>query len=50
MVLGIRENVPELAERLRPGIPDFDPAKPDDFASFRLPPSGGRSAKKPDGQ
>ena len=50
VVRGIRENVPELAERLRPGIPDFDPAKPDDFASFRLPSSGARSAKKPDGQ
>lgn len=50
VVQGIRENVPELSKRLRPDIPDFDPAKPDDFASFRLPASGGQSAKKPDGQ
>ena len=50
VVQGIRENVPELAKRLRPDIPDFDPAKPDDFASFRLPASGARSVKKPDGQ
>ena len=28
----------------------FDPAKPDDFASFRLPASGAQSAKRPDGQ
>ena len=50
VVQGIRDNVPDLAKRLRPGIPDFDPAKPDDFASFKLPASGARSAKKPDGQ
>ena len=50
VVQGIREHVPELAKRLRPDIPDFDPAKPDDFASFAIPASGGRSAKKPDGQ
>ena len=50
VVQGIKENVPELAKRLRPGIPVFDPAKPDDFASFRLPSSGGKSAQKPDGQ
>ena len=50
VVQGIRENVPELAKRLRPDIPDFDPAKPDDFASFRLPSGGVSSAKKPDGQ
>lgn len=50
VVQGIRDNVPDLANRLRPGIPDFDPAKPDDFASFKLPASGKRSARKPDGQ
>ena len=50
VVQGIRDNVPELAKRLRPGIMDFDPAKPDDFASFRLPASGKKSAQKPDGQ
>ena len=50
VVQGIRDNVPELAERLRPDIPDFDPEKPDDFASFRLPASGKKSARKPDGQ
>ena len=50
VVQGIKDNVPELARRLRPGIPDFDPAKPDDFASFRLPASGKKSAQKPDGQ
>ncbi len=50
VVQGIKDNVPELAKRLRPGIPDFDPAKPDDFASFKLPASGKRSARKPDGQ
>ena len=50
VVQGIRDNVPELVEHLRPDIPDFDPAKPDDFASFRLPASGKKSAQKPDGQ
>ena len=50
VVQGIRDNVPDLAKRLRPGIPDFDPTKPDDFASFKLPASGKRSARKPDGQ
>ena len=50
VVQGIKDNVPDLAKRLRPGIPDFDPAKPDDFASFKLPVSGKRSARKPDGQ
>ena len=50
VVQGIRDNVPELAKRLRPGIPDFNPAKPDDFASFRLPASGKKSVQKPDGQ
>ncbi len=50
VVQGIKDNVPELAERLRPDIPDFDPAKPDDFAAFRLPASGRKSAQKPDGQ
>lgn len=50
VVQGIRDNVPELAKLLRPDIPDFDPAKPDDFASFRLPASGVSSTKKPDGQ
>ncbi len=50
VVQGIKDNVPELAKRLRPDIPDFAPAKPDDFASFRLPSGGVSSAKKPDGQ
>ena len=50
VVQGIRDSVPDLAERLRPGIPDFDPAKPDDFAAFRLPASGRQSVRKPDGQ
>ncbi len=50
VVQGIKDNVPELAKRLRPDIPGFDPAKPDDFASFRLPSGGVSSAKKPDGQ
>ena len=50
VVQGIKDNVPELAKRLRPDIPGFDPAKPDDFASFRLPAGGVSSAKKPDGQ
>ena len=50
VVQGIKDNVPELAKRLRPDIPDFDPAKPGDFASFRLPAGGVSSAKKPDGQ
>ena len=50
VVQGIRENVPELAKRLRPDIPEFDPAEPDDFASFQLPASGVSSTKQPDGQ
>ena len=50
VVQGIKDNVPDLAKRLRPAIPVFDPAKPDDFAAFRLPASGRQSTKKPDGQ
>ena len=50
VVQGIKDNVPELARRLRSYIPDFDPAKPDDFASFKLPASGKQSVRKPEGQ
>ena len=46
---GIRENVPALAKFIKPGIPYFDPAKPDNISSFYWPLSPSMSAVKPDG-
>ncbi|MBS1368790.1 MAG: rhamnogalacturonan acetylesterase [Lentisphaeria bacterium] len=47
VVEGIRAGLPELAARLRPEIPAFDPAAPDQ--SVDIPPSTVSSAEKPDG-
>ncbi|MFD0894086.1 rhamnogalacturonan acetylesterase [Luteolibacter ambystomatis] len=39
VVEGIRKDVPDLAKRLTPGLPVFDPAKPDQPGSWSVPPS-----------
>lgn len=46
---GIRQNNFELAKFVKDGIPDFDPARPDAFASFYWPPSPSTASIKPDG-
>lgn len=46
---GIKEKVPALAKFIKPGTPDFDPAKPDNFSSFYWPWSPSIAAAKPDG-
>ncbi len=46
---GIRQNVQGLAKLIKPGTPDFDPAKPDNFSSFYWPYSSSTASVKPDG-
>ena len=46
---GIKESVPALAKFIKPGTPDFDPARPDHFSSFYWPISPSIAATKPDG-
>lgn len=47
IVEGIRLELPELAKKLRPGIPPFDPATPDSVESVDIPPSPGAAFTKP---
>ena len=49
VVKGIKESVPALGKFIKPGTPDFDPAKPDNFSSFYWPISPSIAATKPDG-
>ena len=49
IVKGIKENVPALAKYLKVDAPNFDPAKPDSYASFYWPWSPSTAAVKPDG-
>ena len=49
IVKGIKENVPALAKMLKNDAPNFDPAKPDTFASFYWPWSPSIASVKPDG-
>ncbi|WP_207495883.1 rhamnogalacturonan acetylesterase [Aridibaculum aurantiacum] len=49
IIRGIRENKLGLAKYLQPGVPDFDPAKPDAFDSFYWPDSPVKNTMKPDG-
>jgi lysophospholipase L1-like esterase len=49
IIKGIRQSVPDLARFIKPGTPDFDPAKPDHFSSFYWPASPSTAAVKPDG-
>ncbi|MDB5297056.1 MAG: lipolytic enzyme family [Phycisphaerales bacterium] len=44
---GLRRDVPALARHLADDLPAFDPAKPDPFASFAVPPSPGFTARRP---
>jgi lysophospholipase L1-like esterase len=46
---GIRENKLSLTNFIKPGTPDFDPAKPDTFTSFYWPYSPSVASIKPDG-
>lgn len=46
---GIRDNKLGLAKFVKKDIPEFTPAKPDDFSSFYWPYSPTASAVKPDG-
>lgn len=49
IVQGIRENVPELAKYILDDVSPFDPAKPDPYQDFKIPPSANFSTLKPDG-
>ena len=46
---GVFENVPELAKHLRPDFQPIDPARPDDFNKWRVPPSPNTDLTKPEG-
>jgi lysophospholipase L1-like esterase len=46
---GIRANVPALAEYLKPEAGYFNPARPDDYADWKLPQSAFVGLQKPDG-
>jgi lysophospholipase L1-like esterase len=46
---GIRDNNLDIAKFIKKDIPVFDPARPDNFASFYWPYSPAVSAEKPDG-
>ena len=48
-VLGIQLGLPELAERLRDDVGSFDPARPDSYDEFQIPPSRRASIQVPDG-
>lgn len=49
IVMGMKQlNLP-LVKNLRPGFVDFDPARPDDFMTFKWVPSKNADIVKPDG-
>jgi len=50
VVLGIQQDHIALAGHLKPGLPKFDPAHPDPFDKFDIPPDPNFSAVKPYGQ
>jgi lysophospholipase L1-like esterase len=49
VVEGIKQNLPSLAEFLKPNLAAFDPAHPDPFENFSLPASSFIGSVKPDG-
>ena len=50
VVEGIRQNVPALSARLAPGLPSYNPSRPDDPSTFSVPPSPPRDEVRiPDG-
>jgi hypothetical protein len=49
IVNGIRNNKLEIAKYIKAGVPIFDPAHPDAFASFYWPNSPSTASVKPDG-
>jgi lysophospholipase L1-like esterase len=49
IVNGIRNNKLEIAKYIKAGVPVFDPAHPDAFASFYWPKSPSTASVKPDG-
>lgn len=49
VVMGIREEIPELAAYLESGLPSFDPAKPMPYDQLRLPQSMKHNTLRPAG-
>lgn len=49
IVTGVRNAGLDLAHYLKPGLPVFDPSKPDAYTDFYWPESSGKDATKPDG-
>lgn len=49
IIEGIRNSNLSLAKFIKPGVPTFDPARPDKFDSFYWPYSPGVAVAKPDG-
>jgi len=49
IVEGIKQQLPDLAKQLKPGLPTFDPAHPDPFDFVNWPLSPQQSATKPPG-
>jgi lysophospholipase L1-like esterase len=49
IVTGVRNAGLDLAHYLKPGLPIFDPSKPDTYTNFYWPESSGKDATKPDG-
>jgi lysophospholipase L1-like esterase len=49
VVKGINQNLPALAKFLKENLPLFDPAHPDPFEQWHLPPSSFIGTVKPDG-
>jgi lysophospholipase L1-like esterase len=49
IVIGIKQNIPSLAKDLKQNLPAFNPAHPDPFEEFELPPSAFIGSAKPDG-
>ncbi len=49
VVNGIKENIPALAKYLKDDLPVFNPANPDAYENWKLPPSSFIGTVKPDG-
>lgn len=49
VVNGVKQNIPELGKHLKYDLPVFDPAHPDPFENWKLPPSAFAGIAKPDG-
>ena len=49
VVNGIKQNIPALAKYLRDDLPVFNPAQPEPYENWKLPPSSFTGTVKPDG-